>query len=281
MKAPGVLVFDSGVGGLSVARCIHHALPSVRLVYLADNAAFPYGDQPEAVVVERCCNLIARALDEFSVDLVVVACNTASTVVLPTLRAMTELPVVGVVPAVKPAAQMSANRKVGLLATPATVRRPYLQQLVDTFASDCAVSRVGHPGLVRWIEDWVAGQPLPLAELKDALEPFRAEGVDTVVLGCTHYPLIVDTLRSLLPQVRHWVDSGEAIARRTAFLLHEGGYALALGKSDTPVMEAVLFSGAVPPGIGGFLSQWGMAPARLVDHWPERLSEGATAGVSA
>ncbi|SDX23108.1 glutamate racemase [Marinobacter mobilis] len=281
MKAPAVLVFDSGVGGLSVARCIHHALPAVRLIYLADNACFPYGDQPESVVIERCCGLVEKALEAFSVDAVVVACNTASTVVLPRLRAMTDIPVVGVVPAVKPAAQLSRNRKIGLLATPATVRRPYLQGLVDEFAADCAVSRVGHPGLVRWIEDWVAGQALPMAELDAALEPFRADGVDTVVLGCTHYPLIVEALRAALPQVRHWVDSGDAIARRTAFLLHQGGYSLPLGKSDEAMMQAVMFSGDVPPGIESFLAQWGLAPARVLAHWPGTAAEGVTVTVSA
>lgn len=281
MKVPTVLVFDSGVGGLSVARCIHHALPSVRLIYLADNACFPYGDQPESVVIERCCGLVGKALEAFPVDVVVVACNTASTVVLPQLRAMTDIPVVGVVPAVKPAAQLSQNRKIGLLATPATVRRPYLQTLVDEFAADCRVSRVGHPGLVRWIEDWVAGQALPMAELDAALEPFRVDEVDTVVLGCTHYPLIVDALKTVLPQVRNWVDSGEAIARRTAFLLHQVGYSLPLGQSDAAVMEAVMFSGEVPPGIESFLARWGLAPVRVLAHWPGAAAVGVTATVSA
>ncbi|SFM12431.1 glutamate racemase [Marinobacter zhejiangensis] len=268
MTAPGVLIFDSGVGGLSVSRCIHHALPSVRQVYLADNACFPYGDQPESVVVERCCTLIETALADYPVDVIVVACNTASTVVLPQLRSITDIPVVGVVPAVKPAAGLSQNRRIGLLATPATVRRPYLQQLVDDFASDCTLSRIGHPKLVRWIEDWVAGQSLPLAELDDALEPFRVDGVDTVVLGCTHYPLIVDALKALLPDVRYWVDSGEAIARRTAFLLQQGGHPLGLGEPGAQVMDAVMFSGAVPAGIDVFLQKWGMAPSRLSGGWP-------------
>ncbi len=117
---PRVLMFDSGVGGLSITTCIHQAIPSVRFGYVADNACFPYGDQPEPVVDARCLELITAALEVFPANIVVVACNTASTVTLPALRAALSVPVVGVVPAVKPAAAISANRRIGILATPAT-----------------------------------------------------------------------------------------------------------------------------------------------------------------
>lgn len=279
---PRVLVFDSGVGGLSVAACIHRHLPGLEFVYVADNAGFPYGDKPETVVIDRCCTLIARALDLYPSDVIVVACNTASTVVLPHLRAMTTVPVVGVVPAIKPAAANTVNRRIGLLATPATVRRPYLDRLVEEFASDCKVERIGHPGLVRWAEDLVSGIEVPLSELQSAMQPFRDADVDTVVLGCTHYPLLLESLKQSLPSVRFWVDSGEAIARRVAWLLDQTGQ-LALAEGQTfgtggRLVVAALFSGSAPSGIIPFMTGLGLAPTLLNEGWPDEVSGATAAG---
>lgn len=270
MTAPRVLVFDSGIGGLSIAGCIHRFLPAVQLVYLADSAGFPYGDQPEAVVVERSKKLIAGALESFPCDIVVVACNTASTVVLPALRAMTDTPVIGVVPAIKPAAALSRNRRIGILATPATIARPYLAELIETFASDCFIERIGHPELVQWIECQLSGEALPAELLSRALQPFRDAGVDTVVLGCTHYPLVAPLLKELLPGVACWVDSGEAIARRVGWLLEQAGQSLA--SLETPVSEKpvaqALFTGDLPEGIEEFMTELGLAAGRLQGYWP-------------
>jgi len=268
---PRVLVFDSGIGGLSIAGCIHQALPSVKLVYLADSAGFPYGGQPESVVVERSKRLIGEALDTFPCDIVVVACNTASTVVLPALRAMTDTPVIGVVPAIKPAAALSKNRRIGLLATPATVTRPYLAELIEVHASDCLVEGIGHPDLVRWIEGTLSGEKLPWEELSQALQVFRDVGVDTVVLGCTHYPLVMPLLKELLPEVSHWVDSGEAIARRVVWLLEQAGLDPA-GFSDSSncPLEQVLFTGQLPAGLENFLSDLGMSAGQLRGNWPAK-----------
>lgn len=282
--SPRVLVFDSGVGGLSVAACIRRHMPGLDMVYLADNAGFPYGGQSEPVVIDRCCTLIARALEIYPSDVIVVACNTASTVVLPHLRTMTPVPVVGVVPAIKPAAAKTVNRRIGLLATPATVRRPYLDRLVEEFASDCLVERIGHPGLVRWAEDLVSGNEVPLAELQAAMKPFREADVDTVVLGCTHYPLLLESLKQSLPSVRFWVDSGEAIARRVAWLLDQAGQRAALESQarevDYQPVSAALFSGPAPEDIASFMAGLGVAPDRVIEHWPlEPL--GATATGSA
>jgi glutamate racemase len=178
-------------------------------------------------------------------------------VALPTLRAAVDVPVVGVVPAIKPAAALSDNRRIGLLATPATVRRPYLEQLIRDFAGDCAIERVGHPQLVSWIEDWARGRPLPEPALSVALQPFRDEGVDTLVLGCTHYPLIREALKRLLPGVTHWVDSGDAIARRTGALLEQAGFQpgdLVRHKSSG---HGCRFSGPVMADIDPFLAGLG------------------------
>ena len=269
-------MFDSGVGGLSVAACIHEHLSGLEIVYLADNAGFPYGDKTETVVIDRCCTLIARALENYPSDVIVVACNTASTVVLPHLRAMTKVPVVGVVPAIKPAAAKTMNRRIGLLATPATVRRPYLDRLVEEFAGDCRVERIGHPGLVRWAENLVSGIEVPLAELREAMGPFREADVDTVVLGCTHYPLLLESLKQSLPAVRFWVDSGEAIARRVAWLLDQSDQLVlakgqACGGEGQPVVAA-LFSGSAPQGIITFMTGLGLAPRLLKEGWPSEAT---------
>ncbi len=276
MRLPHVLVFDSGVGGLSVSRNIHAAIPAARLTYIADTACFPYGSQPEALIIERCLELILRSLAETPADVIVIACNTASTVALPRLREATEIPVVGVVPAIKPAAALSRNRRIGLLATPATIRRPYIDQLIDAFAADCVLTRIGHPELVRWIEDDVAGLALPEQALSEALDPFREADVDTVVLGCTHYPLIQRRLQVLLPDVTFWVDSGEAIARRAVYLLDAAGFDAGLKTSDGRVWEAVRFSGAMPEGMGRYLAHLGLPAETLVSNWPEPPVAGAS-----
>ncbi len=280
MTTPRVLVFDSGVGGLSIAAWIHKQLPAVRLLYLADNAGFPYGNQPESVVIERSQALITAATEEYPCDVIVVACNTASTVMLPHLRAMTTIPVIGVVPAIKPAVSLSVNRRIGILATPATVRRRYLEDLITDFAGGCAVERLGHPDLVYWIERLVTGVPVPEALLSEALQPFRVAGVDTVVLGCTHYPLIGDLLKAQLPEVKYWVDSGDAIARRAAWLLEQQGHAaesLEYPIDEMPV-EAALFTGEAPAGLGAFLGQLGLGSTDIRGRWPAAVEPVTAAG---
>ncbi|WP_100639987.1 glutamate racemase [Marinobacter salexigens] len=270
-SVPRVLVFDSGIGGLSVAACVHERLPAAAMVYLADNDAFPYGSQPESVVIERCCALIARALEQYPCDAVVVACNTASTIALPHLRAIIKVPVVGVVPAVKPAAAQTLNQRIGILATPATVRRPYLDELVREFASHCLVGRVGHPGLVQWAEGLARGVAVPQAELDSALASLREAKVDTVVLGCTHYPLLLDSLKQSLPEVRFWVDSGDAIARRVEWLLAQTGRSVdAQGQDDAmcPPVAVAIFSGEIPEGITEFMAGLGLQPKEVTGSWP-------------
>ncbi|MFV8571641.1 glutamate racemase [Marinobacter sp. SBS5] len=270
-RNPRVLVFDSGVGGFSVAACIHRALPGAELLYLADNAGFPYGDQHEQVVIERCCTLIEKCLQEVSCDVIVIACNTASTVVLPHLRARTDIPVVGVVPAIKPASSCSVNRKIGVLATPATVKRPYLDELIRDFAGNCEVTRLGDPNLVRWAEELVSGKAPAQAQLDEVMLPLHHRGVDTVVLGCTHYPLLLPWLRKSLPDVVFWVDSGEAIARRVGHWLKQADRLTVAeppnGLSDAVVIAAC-FTGPAPVDIARFLAGMGIPAAEVKSHWP-------------
>jgi len=216
------LIFDSGVGGLSVLSEILRVCPALSYVYVADNAGLPYGDKSADWLQQRVSAVIGAALQIYTPKLLVVACNTASTLVLPQLRSEVSLPVVGVVPAIKPAAATSKNRVIGLLATPATVSRVYTDGLIQDFAKDCHVIRVGSSRLVELVESKLRGQPLPMHELQRICQPFleATPMPDTIVLGCTHFPLVPAEIKSVLPGMT-LVDSGAAIALRVQTLLEK------------------------------------------------------------
>jgi len=217
-------VFDSGVGGLSVYDEIRHLLPDLHFIYVFDNVAFPYGEKSEAFIVERVVEIVTAVQAQYPLALAVIACNTASTVSLPALREKFTFPVVGVVPAIKPAARLTANGVVGLLATRGTVKRPYTHELISRFANTCRIEMLGSAELVVLAEGKLHGEPVPLEELRRILRPWlrMSEPPDTVVLGCTHFPLLQEELMQVLPEGTRLVDSGAAIARRTAWLLeHE------------------------------------------------------------
>jgi glutamate racemase len=215
-----ILLFDSGMGGLSIYQEVRRRLPEHRYDYLFDNAFFPYGEQPEHIIVERCCSLITPLVHERQIDLVIIACNTASTVALPALRTALEIPIVGVVPAIKPAAALTRNHCIGLLATPATVQRPYTSQLITQFAADCQVLKLGVTELVIQAERKMAGYAVDEHAIRRALQPLTANATppDTLVLGCTHFPLLKEELHRIMPGIQ-LVDSGAAIAKRVAALL--------------------------------------------------------------
>lgn len=264
-----ILLFDSGMGGLSIARSLWRHLPGVSIVYLADNARFPYGDRSEREVVERCVGLVEQTLSEQPCDIVVVGCNTASTVVLPELRARIKQPVVGVVPAVKPAAAMSTNRRIGVLATPATVDRPYLQQLIDDYAPDCEILRVGSSELVRLAEDSLETGCVAADLVAPILEPLARGGVDTVVLGCTHFPLIRESLMAAMPGEIAWVDSGAAIARRVEQLLRAPGMNRV---QEGSALEAFLVTGPEPSGLQAWMDRAGTDQAVAMPFQSRRVS---------
>lgn len=223
IQPPAVLVFDSGVGGLSVAREIQQRLPYVSLVYASDNAFFPYGTKGEAELIDRVDLVIRRLLERYPVDILVIACNTASTLALPHLRSYLDLPIVGVVPAIKPAAIASKTGVIGLLATPATIARPYTHELIRTYAPDCEVISVGSSELVQIAEQKLRGETLDKAAISEIINVLMhmnaAERMDTLVLACTHFPLLKEELAQQLPAHIQMIDSGEAIARRVEFLL--------------------------------------------------------------
>jgi glutamate racemase len=216
-----ILFFDSGVGGLSVLAPTRLLVPNAPVVYAADSAGFPYGKRSEAEIASRVPALLGRLVERFRPRLAVIACNTASTIALGHVRSALDLPVVGTVPAVKPAAEMSTSRVIGVLGTEATVRQPYVDDLAARFASDCTLIRHGSPELVELAEAKLAGEEVTVAAVRAAARPmFDAPGghrIDTVVLACTHFPLLGDELREAFPEVGY-VDGGPGIARRIAHL---------------------------------------------------------------
>ena len=212
-----ILIFDSGVGGLSVFKEIEAKLPALNYFYIFDNAAYPYGELGHDTLIARVETLVCQYVEKLAIDLVVIACNTASTIVLPTLRAKLSIPIVGVVPAIKPASNL-ANKAVGLIATPATVTREYTQDLIRDFSKTKPVELLGSTLLVDMAEEKLRGRELSHLELQQALEPIAGK-IDVAVLGCTHFPLIKEEIQNVLGEHVLLVDSGEAIARRVLELL--------------------------------------------------------------
>ncbi|MGO8800218.1 MAG: glutamate racemase [Roseiarcus sp.] len=223
-RGPRVLVFDSGLGGLTVFARIAETRADAALVYAADDAAFPYGALGEREVVARVMSVMDELIAGHAPDLVVIACSTASTLVLEPLRERYRaLPFVGTVPAIKPAAAASRSRLVSVLATPGTVARDYTQALVRQYAGDCEVALVGSARLASLAEDFMKGLPVDEAEIAREIAPCfiekRGRRTDVVVLACTHYPLLRDHLARLAPWSVEYVDPAPAIARRVDALL--------------------------------------------------------------
>ncbi len=218
-----VLFFDSGMGGLTVLTATRKLCPELELAYLFDNACFPYGDKSEDFLIRRVGKLLTLAYAALRPDLIVIACNTASTVALPTVRQQLNLPIVGVVPAIKPAAALSKRKIIGLLATPGTVKRQYTEELIENFAGDEKVLRIGTTKLVEIAEDKLQGKAPQLNEIALVLKPWLnlppVERPDVVVLGCTHYPWLREEIATVLGPEVTLIDSGAAVARRVQSLL--------------------------------------------------------------
>jgi glutamate racemase len=254
--APVILAADSGLGGLTIVAEIRKALPQARLAYLCDNAFFPYGTRPDAELLAHFLDVMNRAIARVQPDLIVTACNTISTICLPQLRAATRIPVVGVVPAVKPAAQQSKRKIIGLLATPATVNRPYTDDLIERYAADCTVLRIGSAELVEMAEARLLGEAVDRDRLTRILAPFfdRAPEArpDVVVLACTHFPLLRTELEESSPTDVAWIDSGTAVARRVIDVLPPPRGA---GIAD----DLALTSASHGPALQRALAQFGFA----------------------
>jgi glutamate racemase len=223
MTAPRILLFDSGMGGLTVASAVRTAEPDVTLIYAADNAAFPYGAWDEPQLVKRIVAVIGKLIAATRPDLVVIACNTASTLALAALRDRFTVPFVGTVPAIKPAAAQTKSGLIGVLATPGTVNREYTKTLIHTYAYHCKVFLHGAKRLAEIAEAKLKGQSVDRNELKSEIAPvFRKRderATDVVVLGCTHYPLLLEEIREAAPWPVAFIDPAPAIARRVTDLL--------------------------------------------------------------
>ena len=220
---PTILVFDSGLGGLTVLGRATRACPGSNIVYAADDAGFPYGRLSEDELVARVLAVMERLVARFPPDLVVIACNTASTLVLPALRARFAIPFVGTVPAIKPAAAATRSGLISVLATPGTVARDYTRGLIEAYAANHQVTLVGATRLAGLAEQALKGAPVDDAVLAAEIAPCFVEAAgrrtDVVTLSCTHYPLLLDRMKRLAPWPVEWIDPAPAIARRIAELL--------------------------------------------------------------
>lgn len=218
-----VLVFDSGVGGLTVASEIRALGPRLSVHYAADTGFFPYGDKTDDALRHRLPRVASALVDAVKPDVFVIACNTASTLALTEVRTALSIPVVGTVPAIKPAAKLTETGTIGILATPGTIRRAYTARLINEFAASKRVILHGSLELVKLAEAHARGEDVPPEAYAAAQAPlFEAEGgddIDTIVLACTHFPLVRGQLIATAPRAVSYVDSGAAIARQTIRVL--------------------------------------------------------------
>jgi glutamate racemase len=223
---PTILVFDSGLGGLTVLREVVRARNDAHYVYVADDAFFPYGHHSEEAIIDRVVPLMGELIAAHQPDLVVIACNTMSVSVMAHLRAAYPVPFVGTVPAIKPACAHSKTKRVSVLGTKATVKREYTQALIRDFAQGCEVTLVGSAELAALAEAAFSGGEVSDEQISAELNPCfvgaaedTSKRTDTIVLACTHFPLLLDRLNRLAPWPVDWIDPAPAIARRVANLL--------------------------------------------------------------
>lgn len=239
---PSALIFDSGVGAISIAREIRALMPGLTLHFGVDNGFFPYGNKSEEELRPRIVAQAGQMMARCGADILVVGCNTASTLALPQLREVLKQPVVGVVPAVKPAAAISQTHTIALIATEGTVNRRYTRELIEEFADGNRVINVPAPELVRLAEAKLRGQAITAEDLQPVLARiFHTAGgdrVDIAVLACTHFPLLREELDRFAPRSIQWVDSGEAIARRVRWWTEE----LKLNLPNSPGQSLLLTS---------------------------------------
>lgn len=219
--SPHILIFDSGIGGTSVLKHIQALIPSAQYSYVMDNKYLPYGEQDKQFLNQRIVSLLSQLDKQLgNIDLLVVACNTASTQTLALLRHRLSIPIVGVVPAIKPAAEITQTGVIGLLATPATISTQYTHDLISDFAKAKQVLLKGSTKLVALAEQYYWTNDIDLKALEHELKQCQfPKDMDVLVLGCTHFPIIASFIKELLPQNCQLVDSGEAIARRVQSLL--------------------------------------------------------------
>ena len=223
-----VLMFDSGVGGLTVLAELRKVLPEAPVIYAADLAGLPYGEKTEAEIAARVAGLLGRMSERFKPRLITIACNTASTIALGMVRDVLHVPIVGTVPAIKPAAALTNTGTIGLLGTAATVRQKYVDDLEREFAQGKRLLRHACPELVEAAEAKLRGETPDPAVFADAAAGLRSqpggEAIDTVVLACTHFPLMADELRAAMGDNVQFIDGAQGIARRVVYLTQGQGF---------------------------------------------------------
>jgi glutamate racemase len=261
-KTAHIIVFDSGLGGLTVYREVVRALPGASYLYVADDAFFPYNGRDEAALIDRVTGLLGGLIAGHAPDLVIIACNTASTLVLPQLRARFNVPFIGTVPAIKPACAASLSKLVSVLGTQATVAREYTRALIRDFANGADVTLVGSAELAPLAEARLHGERVDDAAIARELAPCFVEAAgrrtDTVVLACTHYPLLLDRLTALSPWPVQFIDPAPAIARRAVELM------ATRAAQAADVRAEILFTGGRPPSpaLSAALTDFGLAGVR-------------------
>ena len=247
-EAGPILVFDSGIGGLSVLAAARQRLPDARFIYVADDAAFPYGNWEEPALRDHIVTLMSSLIAEHRPAAVVIACNTASTLILPPLRERFSIPFVGTVPAIKPAAERTKTGVVAVLATPGTMKRDYTRGLIQSFAQSCHVRLVGAPELARIAEARMRGETIDRDVVSEQITPAFVEldgnRTDIVVLACTHYPFLADIFAELAPWPVTWLDPASAIARRLGTVIENtgvvhGGEGVAIFTSGKPAPRPI------------------------------------------
>jgi glutamate racemase len=262
-RVPRLLFIDSGLGGLTVLRAARESVPEAQVRFIADDEGFPYGLKPEAVLRARLVALIGAALRDYSPDCIVLACNTASTVALEVLRASFQIPIIGTVPAVKPAAALTKSGLVSVLATPGTVAREYTRALIEQFGGGARFTLAGAAVLAGLAEAHASGLPIDDAAIQDEIAPCFIEEdgrrTDVVVLGCTHYPLLLEKLDALAPWPVIWLDPAPAIARRIANVLAREGHIVGVGAKRS-AGEIQFTSGRSPsPALAALLEVHGLS----------------------
>jgi glutamate racemase len=262
-RIPRLLFIDSGLGGLTVLRAARQSVPEAQVRFIADDAGFPYGLKPEAALRARLVALIGTAVRDYAPDCIVLACNTASTVALEALRTNFQIPVVGTVPAVKPAAALTKSGLVSVLATPGTVAREYTRALIGQFGGGARFTLAGAAALAGIAEAHASGLPIDDAAIQGEIAPCFIEEdgrrTDVVVLGCTHYPLLLEKLDALAPWPVIWLDPAPAIARRIANVLAQEGHIVGVGAKRS-AGEIQFTSGQSPsPALAALLEAHGLS----------------------
>jgi glutamate racemase len=249
-----IVVFDSGIGGLTVHAELVKRLPEANYVFIADDAAFPYGNHSSELLIDRVKTVIGEAISRFNPSLVIIACNTASTVCMPSLREAFPVAFVGTVPAVKPAAARSKSQMISILGTPGTVNREYTHDLIIEHAADCRITLVGSPRLAALAELFLSGAAISdcdvLTEIAPCFKEKDGRRTDAIALACTHYPLLQEIYDRVAPWPVTWVDPSSAIAARAENLLHE-------------IPEITKLSSKAPAGVIFFTS--GKSPSEFLE----------------